>query len=79
MGFVKGFEKEASIVGSTMKKLKSVKPETWDKAGLGLLAAAPAYHVAKAIKEKDSGQAALGATELGGLGMLYHAVRKAHA
>lgn len=54
------------------------KPQTLDKAGLGLLAAAPAYHTYKAIKEKDKTQAALSGAEVGGLGLLYRAVQKSH-
>lgn len=68
-GFKTGFNKVAKKFWEDPAKL--------DKAGLGLLAAAPAYHVAKAVKEKDSGEAAMGATELGGLGLLYRAVNKA--
>lgn len=67
MNFVKGFRKTAS----------GFKPATLDKAGLGMLAVAPAAHMYKAIKNKDKGEAALGATELGGLGLLYRAVQKA--
>ena len=67
--FVKGFVKSAA----------GFKPETLDKAGLGMLALAPAYHTYKAIKNKEKGEAALGASEVGGLGLLYRAVQKAHA
>lgn len=59
-----------------------------DLAGLGLLAAAPVYHGYKGIKalgskdkqERSEGKAniALGATELGGLGLLARAVQKGH-
>lgn len=69
MSFKKGFSKVAAKFWQDPKKL--------DKAGLGLLMAAPAVHAAKAIKEKDPAQAAMGATELGGLGLLYRAVNKA--
>jgi hypothetical protein len=69
--FVKGFRKTA-------------KTKFWnnashlDQAGLGLLAAAPAYHGYKAIKNKDKGEGVLAATELGGLGLLSRAVSKGH-
>jgi len=76
--FIDGFAKIA-LFQQAMQAIKKVKPETWDKAGLGALAIAPAYHGYKAIKDKSSGEAALAGSELGGLGMLYHAVRKAHA
>lgn len=69
MKFIAGFEKVA----------KGLKPQTLDKAGLGLLAAAPAYHAVKAVKEKNKTEAALSGAEVGGLGLLYRAVQKAHA
>lgn len=59
-------------------KTAGINPATLDKAGLGALAIAPAVHTYKAIKKKDKGEAALGASELGGLGLLYKAVQKAH-
>jgi hypothetical protein len=74
----KGHTKQAFTEG-LKETLKKIKPEHYDKAGLALLAAAPAYHTVKAVKENKPGEAALGASELGGLGLLYHAVRKAHA
>jgi hypothetical protein len=67
MKFIKSFEKTAAMSSSAL-----------DKAGLGALAIAPAVHTYKAIKNKDKGEAALGATEVGGLGLLYRAVQKAH-
>jgi len=70
--FIESFEKVAGI-----KEMWHSAP-TLDKAGLGLLAAAPAYHTAKAIKKGDKKEAALGASELGGLGLLYRSVQKAH-
>ena len=63
MAFTKGFNKVA------------VEAKTLDRLGLGALAIAPAYHTYKAIKEKKPGEAALGATELGGLHLLDKAVR----
>lgn len=75
--FVAGFVKSAAV-GKLLDKLKKVPSNTWDKAGLGVLATVPAYHTYKAVKDKKPGEAALGATEVAGLGMLYHAARKAH-
>jgi hypothetical protein len=68
--FIKGFSKTA--------KIKGIKPEHLDQAGLATLAIAPAYHGYKAIKEKNKGEGALAATELGGLGLLSRAVAKSH-
>lgn len=70
-------EKKASFVNALEKV--AVSGANLDRAGLGLLAVAPAYHAYKAVKDKDKTQAAMGATELGGLGLLYKAVGKAHA
>jgi hypothetical protein len=67
--FLRGWRKTASL---------DLSAHHFDKAGLGLLAVAPAYHGYKAIKRKDKGEGALAASELGGLGLLYHAVNKAH-
>ena len=72
MKFVKGFSKIAA---------GGFKSSTLDKAGLGLLAAAPAVHTYNTLTGRKSGkkeEVALGAGELGGLGMLYRAVQKAH-
>jgi hypothetical protein len=52
-----------------------VSAKTLDRAGLGALAIAPAYHTYKAIKEKKPVDAALGVSELGGLHLLDRAVR----
>lgn len=76
MNFVTGFSKTAGIADA-WKKLDIPAPKL-DKAGLGMLALAPAYHIHKAIKDKDTGSAVAGATELGGLGLLYRAVQKGH-
>jgi hypothetical protein len=67
--FTKGFEKTA----------KGISGQTLDRAGLAALSVVPAVHTYRSIKEKKPGEAALGATELGGLGLLYKAVGKAHA
>lgn len=81
--FVESFHKTAGIkdtaraVGDKAKKAWQDAPAL-DKAGLGLLAVAPAVHTYKAVKNKDKGEAALGASELGGLGLLYRSVNKAH-
>lgn len=69
--FLKGLRK-------TAKAMAGIKPQHLDQAGLGLLAMAPAYHGYRAIKNKDKGEGALAATELGGLGLLSRAVSKAH-
>lgn len=70
--FLKGFNKTAgkSAFWHNAGKL--------DHAGLGALAIAPAYHGYKAVKNKDKGEGALAATELGGLGLLARAVSKGH-
>lgn len=49
-----------------------------DRHGLKMLAIAPAYQGYKAIKNKDKGEGAIAATELGGLAMLHRAVNLAH-
>lgn len=68
MAFKSGFEKIA----------KGMSGKNLERVGLGALAISPAYHTYKAIKEKKPGEAALGATELGGLHLLDRAVLKAH-
>ena len=73
--FLKGFEKVAGL--ERIKKMWN-NHKALDQAGLGMLALAPAYHGYKAIKNKDKGEGALAATELGGLGLLSRAVSKAH-
>jgi hypothetical protein len=85
--FKKGFEKVAAkdtgfVAGA--KKVGKTIGKSWnnashlDQAGLGALAIAPAYHGYKAIKNKDKGEGALAATELGGLGLLSRSVMKGH-
>ena len=69
--FIESFSKTAGAA-SFLNDSKAL-----DKAGLGMLMAAPAYHAYKAVKDKDKTEAALGASELGGLGLLYRAVNKA--
>jgi hypothetical protein len=71
MAFIKGFEKKAA-------KSQGLSPTTLEHAGLGLLYPAAALHTYKAIKEKNKGEAATGAAELGGLGLLSRAVAKGH-
>ena len=68
--FKKGFEKVAASKGLSSHAL--------DQIGLGALAVPVAAHTYKAIKEKKPGEAALGATDLGGLGLLSRAAYKAH-
>lgn len=75
--FAESFSKTAGLADK-LRKAWNEAP-TLDKAGLGLLAVAPGVHTYKAVKEKDPGQAALGASELGGLGLLYRSVKKAHS
>lgn len=80
MSFSKGFKKEAAGFFQDAKKM--------DMAGLGLLAAAPAYHGYKGVKGIVSGDkskkkegiadTALAGTELAGLGLLARAVQKGH-
>jgi hypothetical protein len=77
--FKKGFEKVAGIMDTVKQTYKKIPAHHLDQAGLGLLAAAPAYHGYKAIKNKDKGEAGLAASELGGLGLLSAAVKKAHS
>ena len=74
--FKKGFEKISGISDS----VKSFANNTHhlDQAGLAALAIPTAIHGYKALKKKDKGEAALSATELGGLGLLSRAVSKAH-
>ena len=59
------------------KTISNISPETLDKAGLKLLAVPAAYTTYKGIKEKDPVEAGMGAAELGGLGVLHHAVTRA--
>lgn len=66
--FIVSFEKEAAGLASS----------TLDKAGLLALGAPVAYHTVKAIRKGDTTEAAMGATEGAGLGLLYRAVQKAH-
>lgn len=53
-------------------------PKKLEYAGLGALAAFPASDIYKGIKNKDKGEAARGAAEVGGLGLLARAVQKGH-
>ena len=84
--FKTGFEKVAfidlehlkSIPEKIKKYTKNVPAHHLDQAGLATLAIAPAVHGYKAIKNKDKKEAGLAATELGGLGLLSAAVKKAH-
>lgn len=73
MKFTEGFKKVAT--GGANKPFWESASKL-DKAGLGLLAVAPAYHLHKTIKEKDPVDAAATTAELGGLGLLYRAVQK---
>lgn len=75
--FVRGFNKTARGVAEGVKRFAS-NPHHLDQAGLGMLAIAPAYHGYKALKNKDKGEGALAASELGGLGLLSRAVSKGH-
>jgi hypothetical protein len=59
-------------------KLAGLNSHKLEQAGLGALALAPAYHTYKAIKAKKPGEAAIGASEVGGLGILSRAAYKAH-
>jgi hypothetical protein len=75
MKFITGFCKSAAASAGFWHD-----PKALDKAGLGLLAAAPAAHLYNSATGRKSGskeEAALGAGELGGLGMLYRSVQKA--
>ena len=74
MKFISGFTKVAAARAASFWN----NATKLDKAGLGLLTVAPAYHLHKAVKEKDTGSAVAGATEIGGLGLLYRAVNKGH-
>lgn len=67
MSFTKGFEKCA---------IKGLKPEALDRLGLKMLMLPGGYAVYKGIKEKQPAEAAMGVAELGGLGLLHHAVTK---
>ena len=71
--FTKGFKKTAVAVKGFWHDHKAL-----DKAGLGLLAGATAYHGYKAVKEKDTGNAAAAGLDLAGLGLLHRAVNKSH-
>lgn len=82
MKFSMGFIKVAAGTGFFQNSKKM------DLAGLGLLAAAPAYHGYQGMKnigskdKKEKSEAktnlALAGTELGGLGLLARAVQKGH-
>lgn len=74
--FIESFDKVAGLADKIRKTWNDAP--ALDKAGLGLLAVAPGVHTYKAVKEKDPKEAALGASELGGLGLLYRSVKKAH-
>ena len=83
MKFSQGFLKTAAGVQPFFQNSKKM-----DLAGLGLLAAAPAYHGIKGFQSLKSGDKkdqsegksniALAGTELAGLGLLARAVQKGH-
>jgi hypothetical protein len=83
MKFTQGFEKVAKRALPFLENHKKM-----DLAGLGLLTAAPVYHGYHGLKDWSSkdpeksreakANVALGATELGGLGLLARAVQKSH-
>jgi hypothetical protein len=78
--FLKGLRKTAI----DWKAWKKAKPgmmhdsSALDRHGLKMLAIAPAVHAYKAVKDKDTKEGVMAASELGGLAMLHRAVKLSH-